>query len=476
MMPFNGTTRLINSMLLACALFAGVSLSAQASSLEEIFNGVNAYSNVSAPAAIAGQTMNYYTGGSLFMRVPRKSYQLAAAAAPSWSKGCGGIDLFAGSFSYINKEQFVAMMRNIGANSLGFTFKLAMQNLCPTCDNVIQSLEATTRAVNGMNINSCEMAEGLVNAAVPDTWRKSEANMAKTLGSATNQFSDALDAWKNVFGDETKARATNKSASERHPELKDKIPDGNVTWKALKKLPGLDDDTREIYMSMIGTVIFDSEKGQPQYIPSTDIDVKTLIGIKGQTKVDLPVYRCSNKADCKTLTLGTSNKYTALTKLVGDKMNKIADKIAQRSAYGADLQELIQFINVTDIPVYKMIAVATGLNNRDAADSMIVKYQELIAARYAEIFIQRVAKDLRTALSQFSASVEAAQGNAIKEMQLRLDALESKTREAVHTATTQVVSTFSIAQEIQSMERALNNSLSPSLQQSLNLQKSLGGR
>lgn len=468
------TIRFLTAINIAIA--AAFSASLHASSLEEIFNGVNAYSNATAPAAIAGQTMNYYTGGSLFMRMPRKSYQLAAAAAPSWSKGCGGIDLFAGSFSYINKEQFVAMMRNIGANSLGFAFKLAMQNLCPTCDNVIQALEATARAVNGMNINSCEMAEGMVNAAVPDTWRKSEANMAKTLGSATNQFSDALDAWKNVFGDEAKARATNQSAANTHPEIKDKIPDGNVTWKALKKLPGLDDDTREIYMSMIGTVIFDSEQGQPQYIPSTDIDVKTLIGLKGQTKADLPVYRCSNKTDCKRITLGSSNKYTALTKLVGDKMNKIADKIAERAAYGADVQELIQFVNVTDIPVYKMIAVATGMNNRATADFMILRYQELIAARYAEIFIQRVAKDLRTALAHLGASVDASQGNAIKEMQVRLDVLESKSREAVHTATTQVVSTFSIAQEIQSMERALNNSLSPSLQQSLSLQKTLGVR
>ena len=91
--------------------------------------------------------------------------------------------------------------------------------------------------------------------------------------------------------------------------------------------------------------------------------------------------------------------------------------------YGADLNELIQFVNVTDIPVYKMVAVATSMNNRDAADFMIMRYQELIAARYAEIFIQRVAKDLRAALAQLSASVEATQAAAIKDMQIRLDAL-----------------------------------------------------
>lgn len=463
----------------ATTLFTAMAfaLTSHATSLEDIFNGVNSYGNTTAPAAIQGQTMNYYTGGSVFMRVPKKSYQLAAAAAPSWEKGCGGIDLFAGSFSFINKEQFVAMLRNIGQNAVGYAFKLAIQNLCPTCDNVIQALESTARAVNGMNINSCEMAEGLVNASVPDQWRKSEANLARTLGSSTNQFSDALDSWKNVFGNSTKARETTAQAAKNSPELLDKIPEGNVTWKALKKLPGLDDDTREIYMSMIGTVIFDGDKGLPQYVPGTDIDVKTLIGVSGQAMVDMPIYRCDNKSqnECKVLTQDTSKKYKTLSSLVGEKLNKIADRISSRSAYGADLQEIVQFVNVTDIPVYKMIAVATSMNNPEIAKGLIAKYQELIAAKYAQIFIERVSKDLRVALSQQAAAADASQSDAIKEMQIRLDSLEQKARETVIAAHTQTISTFGIVQEIQHMERALNNSLSPALQQSLAFQKSIGG-
>ena len=93
-------------------------------------------------AVLQGQTMNLYTGGSLFMRMPKRTYQLATVTPPSWNAGCGGIDLFAGGFSYINKEQFVAMLRNIGSNALGYGFKLAIQNQCPTCDNVMQALQA----------------------------------------------------------------------------------------------------------------------------------------------------------------------------------------------------------------------------------------------------------------------------------------------------------------------------------------------
>ena len=141
----------------------------QAMTMQELFDEVNAVGNVSRPAALQGQTMNIYTGGSMFMRVPNKTYQLASVIAPSWNAGCGGIDLYMGGISFINKEQFVAMLRNIGSNALGYSFKLAMQNLCPTCDNVMQALQATAQAANRLNIDSCEAARGIVNASLSDS-------------------------------------------------------------------------------------------------------------------------------------------------------------------------------------------------------------------------------------------------------------------------------------------------------------------
>ncbi|MES8077640.1 conjugal transfer protein TraH, partial [Cutibacterium acnes] len=111
-----------------------------AMSMQELFDSVNAQGNVSNPAVLQGQTMNLYTGGSLFMRMPKRTYQLATVTPPSWNAGCGGIDLFMGGFSFINKEQFEAILRNIGSNALGYGFKIAINNLCPTCDYVMQAL------------------------------------------------------------------------------------------------------------------------------------------------------------------------------------------------------------------------------------------------------------------------------------------------------------------------------------------------
>lgn len=124
------------------------STSASAMSMQELFDSVNAQGNVNNPAVLQGQTMNLYTGGSLFMRMPKRTYNLTSMTPPSWNAGCGGIDLFMGGFSFINKEQFVALLRHIGSNALGYGFKLAIQNLCPTCDNVMQALQATAQQIN----------------------------------------------------------------------------------------------------------------------------------------------------------------------------------------------------------------------------------------------------------------------------------------------------------------------------------------
>ncbi len=45
------------------------------------------------------------------MRTPNTTYNLAAITPPSANAGCGGIDLYMGGFSFVNKEQFVAMLK-----------------------------------------------------------------------------------------------------------------------------------------------------------------------------------------------------------------------------------------------------------------------------------------------------------------------------------------------------------------------------
>lgn len=457
-----------------------VAESSSAMTMQEVFDSVNADGNVSKPGILQGQTMNMLTGGSMFMRTPRHTYQLVTMTPPSWGAGCGGIDLFAGGFSFINKEQFVAMLRNIGSNSLGYAFKLAIQNLCPTCDNVMQALQATANSANRLNVDSCEAAKGLVNASIPDTWTRGRQNAAKNYGVDMNMFSDVTDAWGKVMGDESKSDdVVNDVKNSADEGTKDSLPSGNVVWRALKKLDGMDDQHRMVLMSMLGSVVFDTSTNDgpktPKVLIRKEIDVKTLIGTyAGGDTVTIPIWQCdSTDADgCLNPTEGTVT-VTSFRKMVGDKLYSISDKISSRQPHD-NVQEVIAFLNVTDLPVYKMLAVSTSLNNTAISDSLIGKYQDLIAAKFAEVFIDRAVADLRAAIGKYSASAtDPAVSKTLEGLKPDLEAISQNARQVMQTAYAQTVSTYNMAQEVQHLEQAVNSNLSQALRNSLAFGKGL---
>ena len=450
--------------------------STYAMNMQELFDSVNAQGNVSNPAVLQGQTMNLYTGGSLFMRMPKRTYQLATVTPPSWNAGCGGIDLFAGGFSFINKEQFVALLRNIGSNALGYGFKLAIQNLCPTCDNVMQALQAMAQAANRLNMDSCEAAKGIVNAAVPDTWTRGKQNAAKNFGVDTNIFENITDAWTNVMNNESRANQTVNDVANARPEAKDALPTGNVVWKALKKLDGITDEQRMVLMSMIGSTIFstDATASAPKKLVRKEITVEQLVGARTTLDtITVPIWRCDTTSADGCLSPTEDEVTTKSFKtMVREKMEKISDKIANRSAHD-DMAATIGFLNATDLPIYKMLAVTTTLNNTSMADALIGRYQELLAAKYADTYIQRAGTDLRAALAKYAATADATMAQTLNELKPDLDEIQRGAKLVMANAYSQTISTYNIAQEVQYMERALNANLSQTLRNSLAFGKSL---
>src|SRR6185295_1120246 len=158
--------------------------------MQAMFNDLGTLGNVTSPGAFRGQAMNLYTGGSLMMRSPGRNYPLASVQLPSLRAGCGGIDLFGGAFSFINKQQFVALLQNIGANAVGYAFKLALQSISPDIDKLLTELQDQVNKINAMNINSCEAAQSLVNGIVGEFDNSAMsgcANISQYLGSVTDR-------------------------------------------------------------------------------------------------------------------------------------------------------------------------------------------------------------------------------------------------------------------------------------------------
>lgn len=290
---------------------------AGAITMKEIFDGAN--TNVTPGGAYNGQSMNYYTGGSLFMRVPNKNYQLASVTPPSFKmNSCGALDAYLGGISHISSQEFVNMLKQIGTGAVaGFAFKLAMSAMSPDIQNIMQQLNDAAQKINKLNVDSCEVATGIIKASADISQAKSELTlgaMSDALKGVAPSFGAALDAIKKI-GKNTPVAA---HAAAVDSGLDDKIADGNITWQAINKMPDsfFPQDARNykyLLMSLIGPHIFspkthdDDPKiavGDVAYTtesrPPIKYSIAELIGTPSSSKkIKLSLYSCDEQDKCK---------------------------------------------------------------------------------------------------------------------------------------------------------------------------------
>ena len=108
------------------------------SSMDSFLSDVGGAANVNGPTAFQGQSAGYYSLGNVWTRFPQKTTNIANLQLPRARAGCGGIDIFAGSFSFINASEIVAMLKAVANNAVGFAFSLAIDTVCPECSKIMQ--------------------------------------------------------------------------------------------------------------------------------------------------------------------------------------------------------------------------------------------------------------------------------------------------------------------------------------------------
>jgi conjugative transfer pilus assembly protein TraH len=360
--------------------------------VNNMFNSLGAIGNYTAPGAFRGQTFNTYTGGSLFMRAPNKVYQLAAIQFPSARAGCGGIDVFGGSFSHISAAEFKNMLRNITAALPGIAFQLALESVSPLLGGLTKWAKGLETWINNARINSCETAKAIVSTAAEAAGFSSQeacSDLAIEMGLETDR--DA--ARRRCATDRPSILASARSSGDAN--IRNKAPFvGNLTWKALQRTGTyLDDQERELIMSIVGTVIFYPEDAarDPEPVAPTITSISQLL--YGQaagtgTNVTQHLLRCNNYTECDVVTLNTSYTHTPFTARVETMMRSIADKIATRTAIPNNSAE-VGFVNQTTEPVYKMLSIGATIPGSGLSDSLIAQYRDVIAADYAYVFLER---------------------------------------------------------------------------------------
>lgn len=378
--------KMISHTLIALFFITDIARADLANDMNKFWNNLGGSSN--SNSAYASQSAGYYTGGSLNTRAPVIQQRPLNIQMPKITAGCGGIDMFTGAFSHINLDQFVAQMKAIGANAVGYAFQIGLETLSPMIASTMSKLQEVVDMINSVNINSCESAKLLVDgiAGRGITMKESMcAQMALISGSA----SDA-DAAKSRCKSSSSQIAENNKLNDYQ-----KFTDINFTWQALKKdgyVDSLGRETAEAFMSMIGTIIYRNNL-DPEFIAATIFDedyTKALIN-GGSIKVK----RCDETSKClsvseKEITISNNTAYKPRIKaLLQSMQDKIRNSANGNNGVLTDSEKAL--IGQTSIPVLRiMINTATGTSPIDTNT-----LSELVARRLLNEFFESISSSIR---------------------------------------------------------------------------------
>lgn len=346
-------------------IYSTVILAGVDQDLNKFFDNLGYANNVTRPHAFNNQQGGYYSGGSLMSRSNVENASMFEVMPPNYAFGCGSIDLFGGAFSFINKEQFLALINNIGKQSIAFGIQLAMQSAAPQIKSVLDQLLGAIQDMNGLNVNSCNAAASLLGGILPKT-QATSSTLCESIGIAKNKFSDYAAA-RQGCGADGKSAEINR---EKNDGFKDLLGDEyNLAWKALNnsKMFSSDRNLAELFMSISGSVIMKNHGKQqsPEYLMSLATNDKLIGALVNGGKAE--IYRCDKTGsdEClnpRALEVNISKESAILFK-VQDYINKISSKVLTD---GSIALEEKAFVNSTYFPILKIIAVESAFKEGQA--------------------------------------------------------------------------------------------------------------
>lgn len=423
-------------------LTAGYAPISQAGDLAGAFGGLlnGASVHTTEAGSYQSQVRNSYVLGGTRIRFPRTSVQLFSITPPSFSAGCNGIDFMFGGFSFISGEQFAAMIRNIGQAALGHVVYLALKQLCPQCQAVIEALQKAAQMAQKSAMDSCQAGTALGNM-VGDAlgWDANKAGEKSTqvCGARSSErgesdsFLSAQSVMDGICGGIDKATKWLEDLAKSDPKEAKKLADtvGNRIWLSLMAL-GFDDDIAmaEIMMTMTGYSVYrtNADTGEaeaktkaPAMNPDKLLDVflcgtKMLAGavpnptgfpsgdaycnaaLDGQT---LMIYECDNLDRCENPESKPISQWTRINDLgayhgflyyIHTQLTGAVEKVANNQALSV---EDIQFIQHAPLPLYKAINLAAVYPN--ASKQLIENNTLMLGFLYADAYFRHLIEEIK---------------------------------------------------------------------------------
>nr|WP_062342742.1 conjugal transfer protein TraH [Novosphingobium sp. CCH12-A3] len=466
--------RYLTSIVAGSALLLGTPMPASAGvegEMSSFMSEMGAAANVTGPSAYRGQSAGYYSMGTVWSRFPQKSIQPFNLQLPHARAGCGGIDLFSGSFSFINTAELVAMMKATANNALGFAFKLAIDTISPEIGKVMDELAQKVQQMNQMNIASCETAQALVGGLWP------------TSDTASSVVCEAIPNSQGAVADWARARQQCNNGGQRE-SLKAANSDpamgelagmpNNYTWKALsRKYGGFDTQFREFLMTLVGTVIYDpaGNEGKPrvQFIGPADAALISAM-LDGTASSPHKVLTCgSDSAACMhpsevQMVIGSN---AAIKARVRTLIESMARKVRDPGAALTPAE--IQLLGMASVPVYKIITVSAAAEFSISAQELN-DLSEIVAVDLVTTMTMRFIDMAVNARSDFN----GADADSLREWREGLYETRRNFLGIAARTSQRFDQTFALIQRTQMLEKTLRSQLSPQMAAALRFSRSLG--
>ena len=390
--------------------------------LDAFMDGIGYASNTTRPQAFQSQAAGFYGGGSVYARNPVHQYQLVSLDMPDYRAGCAGIDLYAGSLSYISGDKLKDLGRQVMTNSGAYAVDVMLATTVPALKQVRDFLQATVQKVNQMSVNSCEAAQTLVGGIYPKTAASQEkiCHDQYRMGN-TGAGHDYVAARMACAGDGFK-NTMEKAATD--PKQKEQVVlNKNIVWSLIrdKSFLGSDTELAEMVMSLTGTLIIDKE-GHVTNVPSLASSqslIQALIGSTNAGAHTAKIWHCGDEKNCLTVSLADVNIPEG--KSLSGRVRTMIGSLNQKLKDDAILTDTeVNFLAMTPLPVLKFLSVLNNAQYGDAAVDM-EEYSTLIAQDMMQQYLSELFEAVNNALLG-----SALNEDLLKDVRQRIDSASAK--------------------------------------------------
>lgn len=429
--------------ILTISLFVAP-IDATADWMTDFYNAAGAGSNVTTPQAVNTQNATGFAGGGVSWRVPAKNISPIQITPPSIKAGCGGIDAYLGSYSFVNKTQFVNALRNFGQAATGYFFELALRSMAPEIAVTLDAINDVAMKINSLSANSCQAARWAVGTAsekVMGEGREASAGYVQAVGSAVDYFDGLLgnttgaDTYKNRYMQKYGKPQSALSAadvSQQCPPL-----DRNVLYWAMQNSNiEFSDAEKNLVMSIVGPygilsagVTSDGDTAANEEGYGDTVSVEQLVG-RPDVKTSIALLACAN-TECTKLTQ-TAQPVNNFAYLAKQAMLEIDNNIKTKTAtsvgsLGPSTQLVIR---LSSVPLIRVVSLAnTNGALSTTASAMYDDFAEYAGAEAMLNFVNHYMTAVNRALATTASKCNTEHRAIAERLQHRVQQVQNRARE-----------------------------------------------